>query len=299
MKLGFIVPALNNVDLDKIYADIKEVCNQSQVDYEIIFAMNCKAESSFTNVRRIFVENNDVRAIKLDMEVSQHELIMLAMKHCEGYSATVIYAAKEAINKDLLTKMITSWKAGNKIVFVKKQEQGFKEFIRKTKETIYNMGLKILRVFDDKNAETDIQLFDQEVVCTINQLPAKNRQLRVLDSFIGYTTDVIITQKNKESENAEYLMKPKGYILDLFTSIGLLITGIAMLFFAVSAAVLCWNIAFTIHVLFWCLAFVMLTLSFIYQIKTQLHFRVGQVSDPNDIKTMFEKAEKYNLKNTD
>lgn len=298
MKLGFIVPALNNVDLDKIYADIKEVCDQSEVDFEIIFAMNSKSEGSFTNVRRIFVENNDVRAIKLDMEVSQHELITIAMKHCEKYSAAVIYAAKEDINKELLTKMINSWKAGNKIVFVKKHEQGFKEFLRKIKESIYNIGLKILKVFEDRNAETDIQLFDQEVVATINQLPAKNRQLRVLDSFIGYSNDVISVPKN-QPDNAEYLIKPKGYMLNFFISGGLLLTGLTTLLIAILALALRWDVTFSAHVVFWCSAFVMLVLSFIYQIKTQLLFRVGRVCDPNDIKTMFEKAEKYNLKNTD
>lgn len=295
MKLGFVIPALNNIDLDKIYADIKEVCEETQVAFEIIFAMNSKSESSFTNVRRIFVENNDVRAIKLDMEVSQHELITIAMKYCEEYSATIIYAAKEDINKVLLSKMITSWKAGNKIVFVKKQQQGFKEFLRRVKEAIYNIGLKIIKVFDDKNAETDIQLLDQEVVSTINQLPIKNRQLRVLDSFIGYTTDVIVVQ-DSESKNMEYLAKPKGYMFNFFLSIGLLVAGLTTLLIAILAMVFSWTTALTTHVLIWCSTFVLLTLSYIFQIKTQLLFRVGQVADPNDIKTMFEKAEKYNIK---
>lgn len=296
MKLGFIIPALTNVNLDKIYEDINEVCLNNEIDFEVIFAMNINSQSSFTNVRRTFLENEKVRAIKVDQKVTQHELITVAMHHCEKYSAVVIYSAKEPINKTVLASMITSWKNGNKIVFVKKQETGFKSFVKATSQVIYNWGLKIIKVFEDRGAETDIQLLDQEVVATLNQLPTQNRQLRVLDSFVGYATDVVKTQSTTP-KNPDYYTKPKGHTYNFAVALGLFGLGFLSLLLAILAATLRWQIGLTFHVLFWGLAIVLLTLSFVFNTRKKLHCRIGHRLDSSDIKNMIEKAEKYNLQN--
>ena len=154
----------------------------------------------------------------------------------------------------------------------------------------------MLGIFNDQCAETDIQLLDQDVVQTINQLPSKNRHLRVLDSFVGYSTDVIQLEiDSKVKENRTYISKPKSAsncnlvatisLLALFVSIGLLVINHTLkwnlpLFAIIGILVLCIGCS---------------VVSWIYYTKAALLLRIGQLYDMNDLRDIENKLEKYNL----
>jgi hypothetical protein len=205
MKIAFIVPVLGEIDLQRTFGRISESCADD--DFDIYFAINGKLNSFFTTVRTTFLNESRVKAFMVDRPVNEHKLITLGMELTEDYDATVIYSGKELPNKDVIKAFLSSWKAGNKIVYLKKEFSGFKKLWMKLKRAWYSLGIKMLGIFKDRCAETDIQLLDQDVVKTINQLPAKNRQLRVLDSFVGYPVDVIQLEiDSKVKDNNVYFV---------------------------------------------------------------------------------------------
>ena len=118
MKIGFIVPLLDEYDLEKNVDTITKSCAESNVDFDIIFALNSKLSATFTKIRNLYVENTAVKAFMVDRPVDQHKLITLAMEKCEDYDATIIYSGKEEVNADVIKAFITSYAAGNKIVLV-------------------------------------------------------------------------------------------------------------------------------------------------------------------------------------
>ena len=171
MKLAFIIPILSECDIAQKHEAIVSACKESDVRYEIIFAFNNKLNNVFSKVRSTFIDDKNVRAFKTNKNVNQHKLITIAMRSCEHYDATIIYSGKETINGDVIKTFITSWKAGNKVVYLKKVYSGLKKIWSSLKNFIYWCGTKLMGVFKDIGAETDIQLLDKDVVITINQLP--------------------------------------------------------------------------------------------------------------------------------
>jgi len=294
MTIGVIIPVLEEVDVKKRYETLKEVCDRNKVDFELIFALNGNANTSFTNVRKEFNEVDNVRAIKLDMMVDEHRLITVAMKYCENYDATIIYSSKEDLDAEVVNSFITSWKAGNKIVYLKKKVRGFKGFLGKIKEFFYKLGIKILNVFHDYYAENDIQLLDQEVVRTINQLPTKNRQLRVLDSFVGYNVDIISSEENSKPSKL-YNTKTKYYWINLAVSLGLCFFG-AIFFIIALVGTIISSISVAGLLILWSFSIIFGVLAYVFAIKTMLVHRVGENYDAHEIKTLHERAEKYNMK---
>ncbi len=295
MKIAFIIPILDEINLQKTFNRINEACD---VDYDIFFAINGKLNSFFTQVRTTFLTESRVKAFMVDRPVNQHKLITLGMQITESYDATIIYSGKEEPNVDVIRAFLASWKAGNKIVYLKKVYSGFKKMWVKIKRGFYRLGIKMLGIFNDRCAETDIQLLDSDVVKTINQLPAKNRQLRVLDSFVGYQTDVIQLEiDSKTKENKNYEDKIKAVKVSGATSLSFFALALLSVIAVAIGIGLRWTISPAVYIIFIAFSLFALTLSYVFATKRVLHFRVGQVFELSELTDLKNKLEKYNITN--
>lgn len=294
MKIAFIIPVLDEIKFEKTFNRIAESCSDD--DFDIYFAINGKLNSLFTQVRTTFLSESRVKAFMVDRPVNEHKLITLGMEMTEDYDATIIYSGKEEPNKDVIKAFLSSWKAGNKIVYLKKEYSGFKKLWVKLKRAVYSLGIKMLGIFKDRYAETDIQLLDSDVVKTINQLPAKNRQLRVLDSFVGYPTDVIqleIDYKMKENKNYDEKIKAYktcGLISAICALIGLISIGVGVL-----GITLKWHMSVVLYIALFMVGLLALIMSFVFATKKTLHFRVGQMTEIPELNDLRNKLEKYNI----
>lgn len=296
MKIAFIVPVLGEINLQKTFSRISESCPDD--DFDIYFAINGKLNSFFTQVRATFLNESRVKAFMVDRPINEHKLITLGMEMTEDYDATVIYSGKELPNKDVIKAFLSSWKAGNKIVLLKKEYSGFKKLWTKLKRSWYGLGIKMLGIFKDRCAETDIQLLDQDVVKTINQLPAKNRQLRVLDSFVGYPVDVIQLEiDSKSKENKLYEEKIKAYKVCKITSLSLILLGIVTLALGCAGIALGWTLPAVVYITLFAVGLLSFILSFVFDTKKNLHLRVGQMTEIPELNDLRNKVEKYNITN--
>ena len=97
MKFAFIIPVLDEINLQRTYARISESCADD--DFDIYFAINGKLNSFFTQVRTTFLNESKVKAFMVDRPVNEHKLITLGMEMTEDYDATIIYSGKEEVNK--------------------------------------------------------------------------------------------------------------------------------------------------------------------------------------------------------
>lgn len=296
MKIAFIVPVLSDCDINQRYEAIESACRDAEVNFEIIFAFNNKLNNMFSKVRSSFINNKKVKAFQVNKMVNQHKLITIAMKCCESYDATIIYSGKETFNYDVIKAFISSWKAGNKVVYLKKVFSGFKRIWTAVKNSIYWLGTKLMGVYKDIGAETDIQLLDKDVVITINQLPEKNRHLRTLDSFIGYNTDVIKMQVDSKIKDSKYYVeKTKKY--NFSNMVSWIFFGLSLGLFAVGilSIALKWDFRIGVDLLIWVGGVILALFSLVYFTRKNLLLRVGDSEDMSDLNEIIEKMEKYNF----
>ena len=250
----------------------------------------------FSKIRNEFIDNKNVKAFMVDRPVDQFKLITLAMEKCEEYDATVIYAGKEDVNTDVVKAFITSHQAGNKIVYLKKVYRGFKKVTEAIKAAFYKLGIKLLNVFKDINAENDIQLLDVDVVKTINQLPGKNRQLRTLDSLLYYTTDIIhLEVDSKAPVNPAFTVKDKQYFRNATVSYVSLGLAFVALFISVLALCINWKIHFLIHLAMWFIFAIGLILTLVFNTRKTLAYRAGNQVEPSEYVALKDKIEYYNM----
>lgn len=296
MKVAFIIPVLDEIKLEKTFNRIAESCTDD--DFDIYFAINGKLNSFFSQVRTNFLSESRVKAFMVDRPVNEHKLITLGMEMTEDYDATIIYSGKEEPNKDVIKAFLASWKSGNKIVYLKKEYSGLKKIGVKLQRAFYSLGIKMLGIFKDRCAETDIQLLDQDVVKTINQLPAKNRQLRVLDSFVGYPTDIIHLEiDHKMKENKNYDEKIKAYKTCGIVASSCLLASIISIAIATVGLVLKWALSPVVYIALLAFGALAIIMSFVFATKKTLHYRVGQLTEIPELNDLRNKIEKYNITN--
>lgn len=296
MKIGFVVPILNECDIQQRFNAIDSACKGFGCEYEVVFAFNSKLNAQFSRVRTKYIENKNVCAFKVNTPVNEHKLIALALKNCEKYDATIVYSGKETINEEVIKTFLYSWKAGNKIVYLKKVYGHPKKLWVKFKHWLYSVGMKVLGLFKDFGAETDIQLLDNDVVKTINQVPAKSRQLRVLDSFIGYNYDIIkmeVDSKTKDSKlYAERTKSVKRSTLFMgicaFLFVAFLTLGILSVVGVLKVSII-WQI------LWWFCVVCSSMLWLIFYTRRQLGLRVGDNIDVKELRSLESTIEKYNF----
>lgn len=296
MKIGFIIPLMDDYDLEVAYKNIDKACKDSEVNYEIVFALNHKLNVMFTKVRNTFVENANIKAFMTDRAVSEHKLITLAMQDSEKYDAIVIYSGKEETNVDVLKAFIASWQAGNKIVYLKKVYRGFARVTNYLKTMFYKLGIAMLGIFKDVCAENDIQLLDNDVVKTINQLPNKNQLLRTLDSLIYYATDVIFLEVDpNEFINPLYSEKDESYKKNLLGAYISLSVSLSMALTSIMVLAFKGNLHFLIHLMFWALFVLSFFLFVVFSTKKVLSVRVGKEVELTELKSIRAKTEYYNF----
>lgn len=295
MKIAFIIPVLSECDVEQRFNAIKTACEDSNVDFDVIYAFNEKLNNEFSKVRSVFIDQKNVRAFKVNKTVNQHKLITIAMRSCEYYDATIIYSGKETINVDVIKAFITSWKSGNKVVYLKKVYSGFKKLWLSIKNSVYWLGTKLMGVFKDMGAETDIQLLDKDVVVTINQLPEKNRHLRTLDSFIGYNIDIIKMEVDSKIKDSKYYIektqkyKIAGIMAWVFLGICLSLLAIGVL-----SVSLGWKLRLIANIFIWLGSALFGLFSLVFYTRKNLLVRVGDSEDMSDLKEIEGKMEVYN-----
>ena len=296
MKVAFIIPILSDCDINQRYEAIESACKESEVDFEIIFAFNNKLNNMFSKVRSNFIENKNVKAFQVNKLVNQHKLVTIAMRCCEDYDATVIYSGKETVNSDVIKAFITSWKAGNKVVYLKKIFSGVKQIWTSIKNSVYWLGTKLMGVYKDMGAETDIQLLDRDVVITINQLPEKNRHLRTLDSFVGYNTDIIkMVVDSKIKDSRSYVEKTRKYCVSNILAWVFFVLSFTGLMLGVLSIALQWKLRIIFDIFIWVGSLLFAMFSLVYYTKKTLQLRVGDSEDMSDIDELIKKMEKYNF----
>ncbi len=300
MKVVFLLPVMHEYDFASQYDTIAKACKELKTDFDIIYILNGNMQKIFADIRNHFIENDAVKAIKMMSDVNEHKLITVGMRYCENYAATIVYSAKEEVNANVIKAFITSWKAGNKIVYLKKTRTGVKKFFQNIGLMFYNLGMKMIKVYKDFCGETDIQLMDLEVVKTINQLPEKNRQLRILDSFVGFQSSVITVVDNKPNKNTEVAKKyndiSKNYKYSLTFFIMTLIVFAVTLGFEIVSLCVGMDLGLIGQILLLAIIMVSAVLSLIFITKTKLSYRIGDFVQVQEINNLDDKAEKYNLK---
>lgn len=188
MKLSIIIPCYNELDnILPMHTRVTTVLKKLSYEYEIIFVDNGSTDDSRSLFEKIAKKDPRVIVIVLSRNFYKSQ---------GAYTAGIDYATGEAIilidgdlqdPPELIPQFVKQWKKGFHIVYGKR--------VKRTESTLRKIGyhyfyklFRKLSYLDMPTDAGDFSLIDRRVADIMKQMPERNRYIRGLRAWVGFTS---------------------------------------------------------------------------------------------------------------
>ncbi len=205
--LSFVIPVYNEESSIShlIPALLSFAEKQPKYSFEMVLVENGSFDNSFTLLKKYARKNKIIKIVQLTRNVGCDGGIEVGMQYARGDAAVIMMADMQE-PLELVNTFIKSWEKGYMIVYgiVKKRTAGF--FINTGSILFYKLINKLTNNMFPENA-SDFRLIDKKVYTEVNSLKEKNKYLRGLIMWTGFSSLGIPFQREKRvaGESKAYL----------------------------------------------------------------------------------------------
>lgn len=241
-KISIVFPVYNEAsNLKALYQQVKQVCAELTVDYEIIFVDDGSTDNSLEVIKGI--RNNDYRVkyISLSRNFGHQNAIFAGMSYCTG-DAVITMDADLQHPPALIPKMVDLWRRGAEVVYTTKKSANL-SFLEHIIFSLFYWTISKISGLHLDFGQSDFRLLDRKVIKVILQIPEYHKFLRGQVQWIGfrqealpYDVDKRYIGKSKFSYRSRFSFALDGivafsrYPLHLITLVGIFILGVSLVY---------------------------------------------------------------------
>jgi len=209
MKISLVVPVYNEqVSLAEVLAkyvtDLKHICSiykERNVTYEIIAVNDGSSDSSIKILTESARLNRNIRVINFDARYGKQAAITAGMEAASG--ACVVLVDIDILNPiGVIKRIFDEFLAGEQIVYAYRERFGLDKFSNDASEWFTNVSARLFGVSGHYVGRPRIALYSRNVVDVLVSLPAKNKFMRTMDNWLGWSIKMIeyASSYNKKEE---------------------------------------------------------------------------------------------------
>lgn len=186
IKYSIVVPAYNEEEvIDTSYARLKEVMDQTDGTYELIFINDGSADKTYEMLERIAENDSNVRVINFAKNFGHQLAVSAGLDRAVG-DAVVVIDADLQDPPEVMLEMIKLWKEGYDVVYGKRKKRQGETIFKKFTAFAYYRILKSMSGMDMPLDAGDFRLMDRKVVDVMVSMREHNRYLRGMASWVGF-----------------------------------------------------------------------------------------------------------------
>lgn len=185
--LSVVVPLFNESKMIKpLIERLTAVLSRLDDSSEIVFVDDGSSDDSWSQVSQLPLVDNEYQCIKLSRNFGKEAAMSAGIEHARGLVVIMLDADLQD-PPELIPDMLTQWRAGYDIVNMKRRkrlgETWFKRFSAACFYRLMNW------VSDSPVPENvgDFRLMSRQVIDSINALPERNRFMKGLFSWPGFS----------------------------------------------------------------------------------------------------------------
>ena len=197
-KISIIAPFFNEEESLPIF--LEEVLNiiEELVEYnfEIIFIDDGSTDNSLVFLKEKAKENKNIIVLELSRNFGKEAALTAGIDMAVG-SAIIPIDVDLQDPPILIKKMIKQWESGSDVVLAKRENRSNENFLKRISASFF---YKIYSVFVGNSKISnvgDFRLIDKRVVDNIKNLKEKNRYMKGLLSWPGFSSAEIPYTRNK------------------------------------------------------------------------------------------------------
>jgi dolichol-phosphate mannosyltransferase len=195
--LSVLIPMFSEEEVvAECYKRVKAVLRLvDDVDHEILFIDDGSRDHTLERLKAIRTSDDTVRVIRFSRNFGHQAAVTAGLERVRG-DATIILDADLQDPPELIPQLIEKWRSGFHVVYAvrRKRKEGF--FKRVSYAAFYRL-LKRLADVDIPLDSGDFCLMDRVVVDQLNQMPERNRFIRGLRSWIGFSQTGIEYERDR------------------------------------------------------------------------------------------------------
>lgn len=222
-----------------------------EYDYEIILVNDGSKDNSLIAMLNLAKENKKVKIVNFSKNFGHQMAITAGMDHSKG-DAVVIIDSDLQDPPAVILELVKKWEQGSQIVDAKRKSRNDGIFKDTTAKIFYKFLNSILTNKLPENVG-DFRLLDRRCIDVLKQIKEKDRYLRGLSSWIGFTHDEVLYDRDSRkwgktnyplskmfalAQNAIFSFSSLPIKLASFLSILLLLLSALIVIYAVTESIL-------------------------------------------------------------
>ena len=312
LKISLVVPVYNEqIELAEVLAkyikDLKTVCGaKGHRTYEIIAVNDGSSDDSVKMLREAARLNRNLRVINFDARYGKQAAVTAGMEAAVG--DCVILADVDILNPvGIIERVVEEFLDGEQIVHAYRERSGFDRIQNAWSEGFVRFASGMFGIEGQYVGRPRVALYSRNVVDIMALLPAKNKLLRSMDTWVGYRIKGImyasgydkneekaklkqakerfekqggdVVQRSKVREHTSSLLYARTFVL---LTLVLIVAAIVFLAFG--------RLGFVYHFFLWIIIVFMGIVSVMFLARAVLIKRVGTIHSRRTL-------EIYNIKN--
>lgn len=196
--ISIISPAFNEAkNIMEIVKEVDAVMSTLKgFDYEYIFIDDGSSDSTWKKITKAARLNKKIRGIRFTRNFGQQIAITAGIDAAKGDA--LIYCDSDLQHPPgLFPKLINEWVKGAKIVHTKRLETEGISSSKKIMSKIFYASANALSDTQMENGMADFKLLDKEVYSKLKSMKEKNRFLRGMVSWMGYSSAIVSYRARK------------------------------------------------------------------------------------------------------
>lgn len=189
--VSILVPCLNEqASIENFMAVINPVLESLQEDFEFLFIDDGSDDNTFTILKNLTDLDNRVKVISLSRNFGKEAALTAGLDFVSG-DAVIPIDVDLQDPVELIPLMIEKWKAGSEVVLARRINRPSDNHLRKWSVKIFYKLISSLSSTPIPEDVGDYRIMDRVVVESILLMPERNRFMKGILSWPGFTTEFI------------------------------------------------------------------------------------------------------------
>ncbi len=181
-----VIPVFNEEEnLELLHRRLSKVLQHSCEDYEIILVDDGSRDNSLQVMRRLRESNPRVKVISFSRNFGHQMAITAGIDYSSG-SAVIVMDADLQDPPEVVPQLIEKWREGNDTVYaIRKSRKD--PILKRTIAFVFYRLFRRMSEIDIPVDAGDFRLMSRRVVDILRTMPERNRYLRGLASWVGFS----------------------------------------------------------------------------------------------------------------
>ena len=203
--ISIIIPVFNEVEnIPLLFDNLKAVVHKLPYAFEILFVDDGSTDGTLRTIKELQERDRRIKAISFSRNFGHQAALTAGLQYATG-DAVITMDGDLQHPPSLIPTLIEKWREGFQIVYTTRESTVDEPFLKKITSRLF---YRIINAFSDTHVQpfaADFRLLDRSVVNSLNTLEERDRFLRGLISWMGYsTTGVPFTADARVAGTSKY-----------------------------------------------------------------------------------------------